>query len=280
MKRLARQERITLLKEKMLQQKRYMSTEQALITTKIYQQNEDKPVIIKRALSLKEALQKMEIAVEPEELIVGNRTKGVRYGVVSPESGGSWIDKELETLATRPQDKFNVKETDIKIYREVIKPYWQGKSLEDVLKNKFGKEFSAISKVAKINQTDHSQGHICPDCALWLKLGPEKIKQQVRQKLTNKSLTIAQQDFYEAVIITLEGTQIFMRRYGKLLRQMAEKNIRYKENMHEKSALCEYIADNAPQNFHQAVQSLWFLFVILQMESNASSFSPGFFFLY
>lgn len=30
-----------------------------------------------------------------------------------------------------------------------------------------------------------------------------------------------------------------------------------------------------PKTFHEAVQSLWFLFVILHMESNASSFSPG-----
>lgn len=50
----------------------------------------------------------MEIRVEPEELIVGNRTAGVRYGVVFPESGSTWVDKEFETLPTRPQDRFNV----------------------------------------------------------------------------------------------------------------------------------------------------------------------------
>ena len=43
----------------------------------------------------------MEIRVEPEELIVGNRTAGVRYGVVFPESGSTWVDKEFETLPTK-----------------------------------------------------------------------------------------------------------------------------------------------------------------------------------
>ena len=35
------------------------------------------------------------------------------------------------------------------------------------------------------------------------------------------------------------------------------------------------LSKRPPETFHEAVQSLWFLFVILHMESNASSFSPG-----
>ena len=38
---------------------------------------------------------------------------------------------------------------------------------------------------------------------------------------------------------------------------------------------CKNISERPVQTFHEAVQSTWFLFVILQMESNASSFSPG-----
>ena len=51
--------------------------------------------------------EKLEIGIEKEELIVGNRTKGVRYGVVFPESGISWVDREFETNSNnRKQDKF------------------------------------------------------------------------------------------------------------------------------------------------------------------------------
>ncbi|WP_352427411.1 pyruvate formate lyase family protein, partial [Enterocloster asparagiformis] len=96
--------RIGRLKERMLSEPRYASIEQAKIITKTYQANEEKPRIIQRALALKAALEQMEIRVEPEELIVGNRTAGVRYGVVFPESGSSWVDREFETLPTRPQD--------------------------------------------------------------------------------------------------------------------------------------------------------------------------------
>ena len=77
-------QRIKDLKDKMLSEPRYASIEQALIITKTYQENEDDPRIIQRAKALKAALEEMEIRVEPDELIVGNRTAGVRYGVVLP----------------------------------------------------------------------------------------------------------------------------------------------------------------------------------------------------
>ena len=98
----------------MLAEPRYASIEQARIITNTYKANEDKPRIIQRALALKAALEEITICVEPGELIVGNRTAGVRAGVVFPESGSTWVDKEFEDLPTRPQDKFNVREEDIK----------------------------------------------------------------------------------------------------------------------------------------------------------------------
>lgn len=160
MDNLAQTKRISILKEKMLNEPRYASIEQARIITRIYQENENLSIPKKRALSLKAALENLEISVEKEELIVGNRTKGVRYGVVFPESGCSWINKEFETLPTRDQDKFLVREEDIKEFKEKIYPYWNGKSMEDVIKNNYGKEIEAMAKVVKINQKDHAQGHI------------------------------------------------------------------------------------------------------------------------
>ena len=189
--------RIKLLKEKMLSEERYASIEQAVIITNTYKENENKPRIIQRAVALKNALEKLEINIEPEELIVGNRTAGVRYGIVFPESGSTWVGKEFEDLPTRPQDKFNVREEDIETFREVIKPYWQGKSLEDILQMRYGKEFDKISKVVKINQKDHAQGHICPNCEEWLKKGPEQIKKEAKSHLEKLKISLT---FFDAKI--------------------------------------------------------------------------------
>lgn len=275
MNELVMSPRIEKLKEKMLSEKRYASIEQALIITETYKQNEDKPIIIKRALSLKNSLLKLEIGVEGEELIVGNRTKGVRYGVVFPESGSSWVDREFESLPTRPQDKFNVKAEDIKKFREIIKPYWDGHSLEDVIRARYGKEIDEIAKVVKINQKDHAQGHICPNCKEWLELGPEGIKEKALQKMKDEK--DENKDFYESVVIVMEGTQEFMLRYHKLMIEKANGEVdkKLRDSMFKVAENCKKLATKPAETFHEAVQAIWFLFVILHMESNASSFSPG-----
>lgn len=266
--------RITLLKEKMLNEPRYVSIEQARIITRIYQENESLSIPKKRALSLKAALEELEIGVEKEELIVGNRTKGVRYGVVFPESGCSWVNKEFDTLPTRPQDKFRIKKEDVKEFKEIIYPYWQDRSLEDVIKENYGEEINAIAKVVKINQKDHAQGHICPDTKTWLELGPKGLMTKAYEKLKNCDEN--QKEFYECTIIVLEGVCHFMMRYHDYILTMLESlEDDNKKSLQRVADICANLASRPAQSFHEAVQSLWFLFVILHMESNASSFSPG-----
>ena len=41
------------------------------------------------------------------------------------------------------------------------------------------------------------------------------------------------------------------------------------------AATCRWLSVHPPRTFREALQAVWFLFVLLQIESNASSFSPG-----
>ncbi|MBB5182805.1 glycyl radical protein [Catenisphaera adipataccumulans] len=266
--------RIQSLKDTMLAQPRYVSIEQALIITKTYQENEKDSIQVKRAKALYNALTQLEIGVQDQELIVGNRTKGVRYGVVFPESGISWVDREFETIPTRPQDKFRVRQEDIETFRSEIVPYWKGRSLEDVLKERAGDEISAISKVVKINQTDHAQGHICPNVKEWLATGPAGYIAQAQEKM--KDCTPEQKEFYSCVILVMQGVQAFMMRYHDLLIEQAKSaSAEDQKTMHHVAEICKNLSERPAETFHEAVQSMWFLFVVLHMESNASSFSPG-----
>ncbi|MDX8416848.1 glycyl radical protein [Absicoccus intestinalis] len=266
-------QRIQNLKTKMLSQPRYVSIEQALIITKTYQENEQDSKQVKRAKALYNALTQIEIGIEPDELIVGNRTKGVRYGVVFPESGISWVDREFETIPTRPQDKFLVRQEDIRTFREQIVPYWKGKSLEDIVHDRAGDEISAISTVVKINQTDHAQGHICPNVKEWLETGPQGYIDQANRKLEN--CTPEQKEFYECVRLVMQGVQIFMKRYEDLLKETAKTSPDHAQDLMQVARICHHLQTKPANTFHEALQSLWFLMVILHMESNASSFSPG-----
>jgi pyruvate formate-lyase/glycerol dehydratase family glycyl radical enzyme len=267
--------RILSLKKKTLNSERYLSIEQAKIITRIYQENESLPVIIKRAKALAASLSEMPIAIDPEELIVGNRTPDIRAGVVFPEAGINWLVKEIDALQERPQDPFKVRYEDAVYFREVIEPYWRGKTLEADIYKQHGNEISAIEKVVKINQKDHAQGHICPKVEDWLKSGPAGLLKIVHQK--HEASMDEGQVFYKSAAITLEAACKFISRYGTLASDLAkmQNDGSQKINFEEIAAICKNLSEKPPETFREALQSVWFLFLILHMESNASSFSPG-----
>ena len=264
-----------MLKQRMLAEPRYLSIEQAAIVTEYYKANPDRPRSIQRAESLAETLRKIEIRIDPLELIVGNRTSGVRAGVVSPEAGISWLDDEIERLPERPQDKFEVRPEDITTFRRDILPFWKGKSLEDKVKQALGDEIAAIGKVAKINQTDHAQGHICPDTKGWLERGPHAMRDDALARAATAAPE--KRDFYRGMAIALDGAIDFLRRYASLARTMAadRAHVEHRPNLEEIARACDKLSREPPTTFREAAQALWFLFVLLQAESNASSFSPG-----
>ena len=54
-------------------------------------------------------------------------------GVIAPEGAVDWVERELDILPTRPQDRFNVSPEVIRELRYEIFPYWRGKTLEDAV---------------------------------------------------------------------------------------------------------------------------------------------------
>lgn len=270
-------DRIRRLRNRILAEPGYVSIEQARIFTRVYREHEQEPRILVRAMALRAALTEMAISIDPEELIVGNCTAGIGAGAIFPERASGRADKAAGTLSASAQDTFEMHEEDSREFREDILPYWKGKSLADELKRRCGKEISSISQVVKLHPMDTAQGSICPNCAKWLSMGPAGLRHEAEAHFNyvqEKELL----EFYHAVSITMEGVQTFMQRYARLAWEMTRTqnlSAKRKRDLLQVAANCEALAERPPGNFYEAVQSLWFLFVILQMESNASSFSPG-----
>ena len=261
------------MKKEMLDTPRFLSIEQAKIVTGTYQKHENEPRILQRAHALKQTMLQIAIQIDPKERIVGNRTCEARAGIVSPEAAVSWIERELDTLPARAQDKFNVKEEDKQIFRDIIAPYWRGKILEDRVGEAIGEQEELIKWVVKINQKDHSQGHIVPNSAAWLTYGPRGLLNKAIEK--RRQCLETQRDFYDAMILVYDGAISFIERYRDLAREMSMHGSQYTENLKQIANNCDTIASGTVRTFWEAIQSLWFLLTILHMESNATGFSPG-----
>jgi formate C-acetyltransferase len=76
----------------------------------VYQENEEKPQVIKRALALKAILPRMRIDLRDDELIVGNQTKNPRGVPLFPEYAVDWILEQMDTFPTRQGDQFQITE--------------------------------------------------------------------------------------------------------------------------------------------------------------------------
>jgi len=273
-------ETVELIKSRLLENRRSIDIERARYTTQIYQQTEGQPMPVRRAKMLLHLVRKMSIAIDPDELIVGNRSLLPRMGVIAPEGAVDWIDDELDILPTRPQDRFDIQPEQIHELRESIFPFWRGKTLEDLVDRCMPEDVRAAiaGKVFSLNQTDHAQGHILPDVEGWLRLGVNGLKEKVRlNRALHEEVTPEQIQFYAAAWIALQAAEEFHLRYADLARKSANQcaERRRRNELETIAANCEWLSLHPPVNFHQALQAVWFLFVLLQIESNASSFSPG-----
>lgn len=262
-------ERVRALKAAMLAEKRVLSCEQARIVTRANREHRGEAEPLVRAWELRQALREMTIEILPGELLVGNRAPGVRAGVVYPRCGLLWVDGELESLPTRTQDPFEVRPADARAYRQKILPYWKGNTLEERIAAKVGGVDQAIRTVVKVNQQGRAQGHIIPDIPAWLRLGPAGLLEKARQSLRGASGQ--QRIFYQSVAVALEGAQEFLLRYAALARQKAGQD----PELARVARVCEALAERPASGYREALQSVWFLLVLLHMESNAMSFSLG-----
>ncbi|MHA6309345.1 formate C-acetyltransferase [Hafnia paralvei] len=267
--------RIERLKAAMFANPREISLERALLYTVSHQQTEGEPTILRRAKATAHILDHVEISIRADELIAGNRTVKPRAGIVSPEMDPYWLLKELEQFPTRPQDRFEISNEDKQIYREQLFPYWEKRSMKDFINEQITDEVKTAVKtqIFSINQTDKGQGHIIIDYPRLLENGLGQLVDEMR------SLTSRHPDnaFYQAALLLLEASQRHILRYSALAQEMsfACSDTLRREELANIAEISRTIAVERPRGFYQACQLFWYMNIILQYESNASSLSLG-----
>ena len=266
--------RIPRLKNALFANPREISLERALLYTASHQQTEGEPVILRRAKATAHILDHVEIAIRDEELIAGNRTVKPRAGIMSPEMDPYWLLKELDQFATRPQDRFEISDEDKQTYREVLYPYWENRSMKDFINNQMTEEVKAAvgTQIFSVNQTDKGQGHIIIDYPRLLNNGLGALVAEMRERCARDT----QNTFYAAALILLEASQRHILRYAALAEELAQSSdATRREELLAMADISRHNAQHKPQTFWQACQLFWYMNVILQYESNASSLSIG-----
>lgn len=278
-------ERCQRLRNRVISAKSHICIERARLVTQAYKETEGDHILIRRAKAFDKILKEMSVYILEDELIVGHQSSKQRSAPLFPEFAVEWVNDEIDTFETRPQDKFVVPEEVKREFREEILPYWKGKTFYDHLCSFLTDEIKLQRFDANVFSVglheDGGLGHVILDYEKVLKLGLKGIKDEIMQKMASLSLwkpdNIKKKLFYESCLMMCNSVIAFANRYAEEAKRMAE----VEENSERKSELlqiaknCSRIPEYPAQSFHEALQSFWFVQLVPQIYDNGVSMTPG-----
>ncbi|NCH82787.1 formate C-acetyltransferase/glycerol dehydratase family glycyl radical enzyme [Cronobacter malonaticus] len=258
-------------------------TERAQHYTAMYQQHQDKPLPVRRALALAHHLANRTIWIKHDELIVGNQASQVRAAPFFPEYTVSWIEKEIDDLADRPGAGFSVSPQDKAVMHEVC-PWWRGQTVQDRCYGMFTdeqKELLASGIIKAEGNMTSGDAHLAVNFPLLLEKGLDGLRAKVAERRARLLLTdqgdLHKEQFLKAIDITFSALSEHIQRFAALASQMAQEESRpaRRDELLAIAANCEHIAHQPPASFWQALQLCYFVQLVLQIESNGHSVSFG-----
>ncbi|ELY5945961.1 formate C-acetyltransferase/glycerol dehydratase family glycyl radical enzyme [Cronobacter sakazakii] len=258
-------------------------TERAQHYTAMYQQHQDKPLPVRRALALAYHLANRTLWIKHDELIVGNQASQVRAAPFFPEYTVSWIEKEIDDLADRPGAGFSVSPQDKAVMHEIC-PWWRGQTVQDRCYGMFTdeqKELLASGIIKAEGNMTSGDAHLAVNFPLLLEKGLDGLRAKVAERRARLLLTdqgdLHKEQFLKAIDITFSALSEHILRYAALASQMAQEESRpaRRDELLAIAANCEHIAHQPPASFWQALQLSYFVQLVLQIESNGHSVSFG-----
>lgn len=274
--------RMNEFREKVLNELPYIDATRAILCTEAYQQNLHQSAVMKRALMLKNILEKMPIYIEDETLIVGNQASSNRDAPIFPEYTLEFVMNELDLFEKRDGDVFYITEETKQQLREIA-PFWENNNLRAKGGALLPDEVSVYMETGffgmegKLNSGD---AHLAVDYQKMLQTGLKGYEDRAKKLKAKLDLCVPENidkyQFYKAVIITIQAVKTFAQRFSDLAKEKAENTIgQRKEELLEISRICAKVPYEPAETFYEAIQSVWFIQLILQIESNGHSLSYG-----
>lgn len=274
--------RMNDFREQVLEEKPYIDAERALLATEAYKENKNQPAVMKRALMLKNILEKMSIYIEDETLIVGNQASSNKDAPIFPEYTMEFVMNELDLFEKRDGDVFYITEKTKEDLRSIA-PFWENNNLRAKGGALLPEEVSVFMETGffgmegKLNSGD---AHLAADYETLLKTGLKGYEERTRKLKGQLDLCVPENidkyQFYKAVLIVIDAVKTFAKRFSDLAKEKAENaEGKRKEELLEISRICLKVPYEPAETFKEALQSTWFIQLILQIESNGHSLSYG-----
>lgn len=272
-------ERIERLQDRMNRRTATICPERACIITESYKRTEGEPIVIRRAKAFDDILSNMTIYIEDDTLIIGNQASRNFAAPIFPEYSFQWVIEELDEFEHRSGDSFQITE-DTKEKLKGLQDYWKGITHQDeVLRNlpKINLQAEAQGVLHRGGISMSGDGHIIPNHEFVLETGYGGMAKIAEEKLKQEGLTKEQKDFYQAAVIAMNAALKYIRRFSILAAQKAEaeKDPKRKAELEELGRMFAHLMEGGARSFHEAVETVYLMHLLMMIESNGHSFSFG-----
>ena len=277
-------DRILRLKEESKNAEVWIDPERAQIVTKFYSKNAGKHSIpVLRARSFKNLMEKKELYLGDQELIVGERGRTPKLIPTFPEIASHSV-QDLKVLNAQDPIPYHVSQKTMDIYEKEVIPYWEGSALRDKMFNQLSDEWQTIYNCGLITETmeQRAPGSMALDERLF-GMGLIKAKQEIEESIENLDFlndfeATDKREQLTAMAITCDGMMIYAKRHADMLEKKAaqEPDAARKKELEKMADVCRRVPANTPRDLWEVLQMSWFMHIGVITESNGwDACNPG-----
>lgn len=278
------EERIKRLKAQLMDTPQRLDMERVKVLMASYRETEGLPAVTRRAKFFASLMKSKALYID-ENLLVGSMASFPLGIYAHPEWNVDWMKKDIKAISHLGE--VTISAEDRKLFDEVI-AYWDGKTLDDRANKMFEEKYGFSALLPQMVGLFYA-GTTWPGGAgdsnynKVLTKGIGGMIKEVEERL--KGLALSNVDsqnqkrlFYEAVLTDLRAVIHWAHRYAELAREMAakEESPERIQELLEIAEICEWVPENTPRSFREAVQSVFFAHMALEIEQVGCGTSLGY----
>jgi len=277
--------RIRNLRQHSLDARATLSTERALLVTRLLQSGRlaGEAVPIQRARIFQHILAHQTLCIQPGELIVGERGPAPKATPTYPEVCLHSLE-DLTLLNDRAKVPYASDAGVRQAYEEDIIPFWKGRTIRDRMFRQLPARWQAAYRAGVFTefQEQRAPGHTVLGDKIYRR-GFLDLKQDIAETAAaldfyNDPQALDKQEALQAMDIAADALIAFARRHARELTRLAgeETDPERAEELRRMAAICRKVPAHKPDTFWEALQYYWFVHVGVITELNPwDAFNPG-----
>jgi pyruvate formate-lyase/glycerol dehydratase family glycyl radical enzyme len=252
--------------------------------TEVFRETEGQPVEIRFAEAFRRTLESLPAVIDEGELIVGLNSCGLKKMPVMPMNHAGWLVKELDSLSTRRVDPVPMPEAQLEEARQLLS-YWFDKTLYT-----FTEKLCPPDLARKVQGTGwaetgpyfHKGGaHFNPPYELVLEKGLSWYEERVKKQLAvfdyGNPEQMGKEHFYHGLLMVIEAAKNFAQKYAEKARELSrqERDPKRRAELNIIGETMDRVPYRPAQSFREAIQSVWFVHMVLHVEGTGPAYNIG-----